>query len=277
MPFEASITDDRKRGPLIGALAKWRPSRELIGALVTASLILIAWQLLVTSGRIRPFLLPPPAVVFERLGLDLVSATFYQDAWLSIYRALAAFVLAGVIGITTGLLMRANAAIAWFMSPLISILLPLPKVALLPVFMVWFGLFDVSKIALTTFSAVFIVMIATTNAASKVETALIWSARNLGASRWKILRDVILPGALPGILTGLQIALPVCLVVAFLGEMVMGGKGIGGRMIVNVRNFDSPGVFAGIVEISMIGNCLIGLMQIARRRLLYWVPGQDRA
>jgi len=153
----------------------------------------------------------------------------------------------------------------------VSIALPLPKVALLPVFLVWFGLFDVSKIALTTFSALFIVVVATTNAATKVDTSLIWSARNLGASRWRILRDVVVPGSLPGIYTGLQVALPICLVVTFVAEMAMGGQGLGARMIVNARRVDSPAVFAGIIEIAAVGNCLIGLMQVMRRRILYWI------
>lgn len=247
------------------------PSRDILGAIASVILILATWQLAVSYGAIHPYLLPAPTSVFHQIAADIASATFYREIGLSIYRALAAFLLAAVIGIAIGLSMHGSKALKWFLSPVISFGLPLPKVALLPVFMVWFGLFDLSKIALTTFSATFVVVIATLNAATKVETALIWSARNLGAGPLRVLRDVVLPGSLPGIYTGLQVTLPICLVVTFVGEMVMGGQGLGARMIINARNADSPAVFAGIIEIAVVGNVLIGAMQTLRHRILYWI------
>lgn len=248
-----------------------RLSADTAGTVVTVVVLVLVWHFAATYGAISPYLLPSPVSVLEQIASDLTSANFYTGLGLSLYRVVASFALATVIGVSLGLLMRASRLADWFFSQMISIGLPLPKVALLPIFVVWFGLFDVSKIALTTFSAVFVIVTATLNAATKVDMMLVWSARNFAAGRGRILWDVVLPGSLSGIYTGLQIALPICLVVTFVGEMVMGGQGLGASMIVNARNADSPGVFAGIVEIAVVGNVMIGLMQAVRGRVLYWL------
>jgi ABC-type nitrate/sulfonate/bicarbonate transport system permease component len=146
----------------------------------------------------------------------------------------------------------------------------MPKIALLPVFMLWFGLFDVSKILMVAFSASFQIVIATWSATQAVEKELLWSARSLGASDRRILWEVILPAALPQILTGLQVAMPICLIVVLVTEMAMGGRGLGDSMLAAARYVDTPGVFAGIVEIGLFGFGVIKLMEVLRRRLLSW-------
>src|SRR5262249_13129678 len=105
-----------------------------------------------------------------------------------------------------------------------------------------------------------------------VERELIWSARNMGASEREVLRQVVLPAALPQIMTGLQVALPLALIIAVVGEMVMGGYGLGGAMMMAYRFANSPGVFAGIVEIPVVGWVVVKLMAWVRRWLLLWHP-----
>jgi len=103
-----------------------------------------------------------------------------------------------------------------------------------------------------------------------VERELIWSARNLGARERELLWQVMLPAALPQIMTGLQVALPIALIVEVIAEMKMSGYGIGAAMITASRFADSRGVFAGILEIAVIGYVLVKGMALARRRLLAW-------
>jgi len=98
----------------------------------------------------------------------------------------------------------------------------------------------------------------------------LWSARNLGASDRQLLWEVILPASLPQILTGLQIAMPISLIVCIIAEMLMGGYGIGGAMIQASRFANSPGVFAGLIEIAIVGYALVKIMAVIRRRLLLW-------
>src|SRR5437763_9495157 len=109
---------------------------------------------------------------------------------------------------------------------------------------------------MAVFNAIFPVITSTIAAAEGVDRQLLWSARSLGASDRQLLREIILPAALPQILTGLQVALPISMIVTIVTEMMMGGQGHGGAMIAGSRFADSPGVFAGIVEVALARPCL---------------------
>jgi ABC-type nitrate/sulfonate/bicarbonate transport system permease component len=166
--------------------------------------------------------------------------------------------------------MSRNAIARWFFDPLISVGFPMPKIAFLPVVILWLGVFDISKITMIVFDAIFPVVAATVIAIQGVERELIWSARNMGARERELLWQIILPAALPTIMTGLQVALPLSLIVAVVTEMLMGGYGLGGAMMTASRFANSPGVFAGIVEIAVVGYALVKAMAFIRRRLLIW-------
>jgi ABC-type nitrate/sulfonate/bicarbonate transport system permease component len=146
----------------------------------------------------------------------------------------------------------------------------MPKIAFLPVVMLWLGVYDVSKIAMVVLDAIFPVVTATIAGIAAVDRHLVWSARNMGASRRELLWQIVLPAASPQIMTGLQVALPIALIVAVVAEMLMGGYGLGGAMQTASRFADSRGVFAGIVEIAVVGYGLVKAMALTRRRLLIW-------
>jgi ABC-type nitrate/sulfonate/bicarbonate transport system permease component len=118
--------------------------------------------------------------------------------------------------------------------------------------------------------AIFPVVTATLAGIAGVDKVLLWSARNMGARDNAIMWQIVLPAALPQILTGLQVALPIALIVAIIAEMAMGGYGLGGAMMTASRYANSPAVFAGIVEIAVVGYALIKAMALVRRRLLVW-------
>ena len=183
---------------------------------------------------------------------------------------LAATCLLATLGIVIGILIARNSLARWFFDPVISVGFPMPKIAFLPIFMLWFGLYDFSKISMIVFDAAFPVITATVVATEGVEREMLWSARSFGATERQLLWEVVLPAALPQILTGLQVALPISMIVAVVTEMLMGGIGLGGAMITASRFADSPGVFAGIVEIAAAGYCLVRGMAYLRRRLLVW-------
>jgi len=103
-----------------------------------------------------------------------------------------------------------------------------------------------------------------------VERELLWSARNMGANEREVVWDVVVPAASPQIMTGLQVALPIALIVAIVTEMLMGGYGVGSAMVGAWRFADSPGVFAGIVEMAIVGFAMVRGMALLRRRMLLW-------
>jgi ABC-type nitrate/sulfonate/bicarbonate transport system permease component len=240
------------------------------GAIASLLALVVAWEAASRSGMVTPFLLPPLSAVLARVWEDAASGELALNLGLTLYRALAGFAIAGVLGVVLGILMTRRPLFRWFFDPIVSVGFPMPKIAFLPIFMLWLGLYDTSKISMAAFNAIFPVITATIAAAEGVDRHLLWSARSLGASERHLLREIILPAALPQILTGLQVALPISMIVMIVTEMMMGGQGLGGAMIAASRFADSPGVFAGIVEIAVAGLCLVRGIAVLRRRLLLW-------
>ncbi len=254
----------RDRRSIQGRIADGVAPYAIIGLLLAAWQIAASWQL------VMPFLLPPPSAVLRWIADDVMSGALFKNTALTLYRTFSGFALAAIVGVAIGILMARVASVRWFFDPILSFGLPLPKVALLPVFMLWFGLFDASKILLVAFSACFQIVISTWHGTQGVERELIWSARALGATDREVLWDIVLPAASPQILTGLQIAMPICLIVVLITEMQMGGQGLGDSMLAAARYAKTAGVFAGIIEIGAVGLCVIKLMELVRRRLLVW-------
>lgn len=240
--------------------------------------LIVAWEIYARSGLTTQFLLPAPSVILISIFEQMVDGSWFVSVALTMYRALSGWFFATIIGVPLGIMMARSNLVGWFVDPFISIGFSAPKIAFLPIFILWFGVFDTSKILMISISAIFPIITAAWMGACTVDKVLLWSASSLGASRKDLLREVVLPAAMPHILTGLQIALPTCLIVALVTEFLMGGNGLGGDMITAQRQADSVRVFAGIVSIDVIGFALIKSLEFARRRILDWhqeskVPG----
>ena len=233
-------------------------------------LFIAVWEILARSGTFTPFQLPAFSAVVERIWSDAWSGDLLINTGLTLYRALTAFCICAVGGIIIGMAMSRSVIANWFFDPIISVGFPMPKIAFLPVIILWLGVYDTSKITMAVVDAIFPVIAATVIAIRGVERELIWSARNMGASNRELLVQIVLPAALPQILTGLQVALPLALIVTVVAEMLMGGYGLGGAMMTASRFANSTSVFAGIVEIAVVGYCLVKAMALVRRRLLIW-------
>lgn len=230
----------------------------------------LAWEILAASGAVTPFQLPRLTAVLARIWTDAVAGDLALNTALTLYRALAGFGIAAVAGVMVGMAMSRNVAVRWLFDPIVSVGFPMPKIAFLPVMMLWLGVYDLSKIAMVVLDAIFPVVTATVAGIAGVDRHLLWSARNMGAGEREVVWQVLLPAALPQIMTGLQVAMPIALIVAVVAEMLMGGYGLGGAMAHASRFADSRGVFAGIVEIAIIGYALVKAMALVRRRLLLW-------
>jgi ABC-type nitrate/sulfonate/bicarbonate transport system permease component len=230
----------------------------------------LAWELAARSGAFTPFMLPALSAVLERIWNDLIAGELLLNTVVTLYRAMAGFLIGAVAGIVLGMAISRNAVANWFFDPIISVGFPMPKIAFLPVVILWLGVYDISKITMVSVEAIFPVVTATIIGIRGVEREILWSARNMGAGERELLWQIALPAALPQIITGLQVALPIALIVAIVTEMFMGGYGLGGAMNTASRFADSRGVFAGIVEIAVIGYALVKGMAIVRRRLLLW-------
>jgi ABC-type nitrate/sulfonate/bicarbonate transport system permease component len=267
---------EEKSSAAVPTVANWQPTNAVNAVLRLAArlsmivLLLIAWEVFARSGKVTAFMLPPFSAVVARIYTDAVAGPLWLNLGLTLYRALAGFLIAACGGVALGAAMSRIAFMRWFFDPIISVGFPMPKIAFLPIIMLWLGVYDVSKISMVVFDAIFPVVTATLAGLAAVDRELVWSARNMGASARELMWQVALPAALPQILTGLQVALPIALIVEIVVEMAMGGYGLGGAMMSASRFADSRGVFAGIVEIAIVGYALIRIMSLIRGRLLMW-------
>lgn len=261
----AGVNDKAPAAPrLLSALSRG------IAPWVAIIVLLAAWESLARSGIVTPFMLPRFSVVIKQIWSDAASGDLFHHLGLTLYRALTGFAIAAAAGIVLGVLIARVAPVRWFFDPIVSVGFPMPKIVFLPIVILWLGFYDVSKILMVVLDAIFPVVTATVVGTLGVERELLWSARAMGASERQLLWEIVLPAALPQILTGLQVALPIALIVCIVTEMRMGGVGLGGAMMTASRFADSPGVFAGIVEIAVAGYCLVKGMALLRRRLLLW-------
>jgi ABC-type nitrate/sulfonate/bicarbonate transport system permease component len=264
------------RGPLAELAREPAASRWLrtagwgVARVFSIFALALAWELAARSGAFTPYMLPALSTVLERIWHDLIAGDLLLNTAVTLYRALSGFVIGAIAGIALGMAISRNRLINWFFDPIISVGFPMPKIAFLPVVILWLGVYDVSKITMIAVEAIFPVVTATVVGIRGVERELLWSARNMGAGERELLWQIALPAALPQIITGLQVALPIALIVAVVTEMFMGGYGLGGAMNTASRFADSRGVFAGIVEIAVLGYALVKGVMLIRRRLLLW-------
>lgn len=243
---------------------------QSLAPLLPVLALLAFWEIFALSGSLSAFLLPRASVVFARIWDDMVSGALFVALGLTAMRALTGFAIAAFFGVTIGISMSESRSMRWFFEPIVSIGFPTPKIAFLPIFMLWLGLGDASKIAISALSSFFIVTMNSYAGATGVDKQLLWAARSLGANRREVLSEIILPAATPQVITGLQIALPIAMITTLVSEMMMGGGGVGGQLLEAQRYADSVGLFAGIVEIAMLGTVMIRGLAFGRRRLLRW-------
>jgi ABC-type nitrate/sulfonate/bicarbonate transport system permease component len=249
---------------------KLRFNVDLLVQFSVIGVLLALWQGLAMAKVVDSFLLPSLTSVLARIFQDAVSGSLFGDLMLTLYRAAVGFGIAVATAIPLGILMARIGWVRWFFDPLISVGFPMPKIAFLPIFILWFGIFDTSKIVMIAFSCFFPVVSAAYAGTLGVDKWVQWSARSFGAKESHLLWEVILPAAMPTIMTGVQIAVPVSMITTVATEMLMGGAGVGGTMIQSGRFADSVGVFAGIVELAALGAFVVRIVALVRAWLLVW-------
>jgi ABC-type nitrate/sulfonate/bicarbonate transport system permease component len=234
--------------------------------------VLLLWYLATAAGLVSGFLLPSPGDVLARIVADTMSGDLPASLLITLRTAGIGFAAAAVGGTVLGIAMARIRLVHWFFDPLVSLGFPMPKIAFLPVFLLWLGPNASSQITIVAVSAIFPVIVAAYSGAQGVEKTMLWSAASLGGTRLGLLWQIVLPAIVPSLFTGLQIALPVALITTIVAEMLTGSDGIGGVMLGAMRFADSPGVFSGIVVIALVGICVVRGMEALRAWLLRWNP-----
>lgn len=233
--------------------------------------LLAIWQILASLQWI-PGYLSSPFVVGREMWTLIASGELFTNAASSLYRSLLSFLLVTVLGIVFGIAAGFFKPIGTFFQPIVDVLNPVPKIALLPILMVWFGISDTTRVLLIFLTAFFPCFIATKDGVHGVKQVFIWAAENMGASKLQILWKVVLPAALPKIFDGLRVSLGLTFVMMFSSEMIGSSNGLGlGFMILMA---DMAGrtdlMFVSVFFIALLGFLFDRILLAVRARLLWW-------
>ncbi|HAB74161.1 MAG: taurine ABC transporter permease TauC [Pantoea sp.] len=254
---------------------RWPFSRSFSLSLLSLALLLLIWWSITALGLISPLFLPAPQQVLSKLLLiaspqGFMDATLWQHLAASLTRMLVALFAAAAIGIPVGIAMGLSPAVRGLLDPLIELYRPVPPLAYLPLMVIWFGIGETSKILLIYLAIFAPVTLSTLAGVRNTQQVRIRAAQSLGASRWQLLRWVILPGALPEILTGLRIGLGVGWSTLVAAELIAATRGLG-FMVQSAGEFLATDVvLAGIAVIALIAFTLELGLRALQRRLTPW-------
>ncbi len=264
----------------VGAHAVWqRMARTLSHLAISAYpllLVIVLWEGISRLGLTRPLFLPSVPDVMRQFVSMLISGDIGGPLVLSLYRASAGLALAVALGVAIGLLMSRSRLAHWALDPLVSIGLPTPKIAFIPIFILWFGIDSLSKILLVAFTCVLPMAVATYHGAIGVGRTVIWSAEAMGTSESKMLYRVILPACMPYVFSGIRVTTPVALITAFTAEMIAGGGGVGANLMFAQRFFQTPTVFVDIIVMLVTGFIFNSILLGLRDRLIPWHDETER-
>ena len=227
-----------------------------------------------TGIQMEPIWLPAPEAVWSRLGeiatVGYRNSTLAEHLGYSLFRVIVGFFLGALVGIPLGYAMGlSNWFRGWF-DPIVEFMRPVPPLALIPLVIIWAGIGEVGKIILLFLAALWIMAIAARSGVSGVRISKVHAAYSLGASKWQIMRHVIIPNSLPEIFTGARVAMGVCWGTVVAAELVAAEKGAG-MMIMVASKFQSTDiVLMGIILIGIIGFSIDMIMRQAEKWLVPW-------
>lgn len=233
-------------------------------------LLLFAWELVARLNWVPRWFLPVPTQVVQTLYDAVASGELPQHVGISMFRAMFGYTLAAIVGVTLGLLIAWSKWVEDLLDPLIELIRPLSTFALIPIFFLWFGIGDTSKIMIIFKSCFFPIALNTIAGIKGVDYKLVDAARSLGANGRQLWTRVLIPAALPTIMTGLRISTALSMMSLVGVEMLASDSGIGFFVIDAQRTFDTERVFAGILVLSIIGFSLDRIARMVQSRALNW-------
>jgi NitT/TauT family transport system permease protein len=267
---DSDARDAARRIP--GRPSTWRRYGGLIVGSLSVGIFLSIWQA-VTAARLVPELfLPGPTDIFAELGVLIREGKLWNDLLVSGHELVLGYGLAILVAIPVGILMGWYRGLSWALDPFVSFFYSTPRIALLPLFIIWFGIGINSKVAIIFLGAFFPILINTVAGMHNIEPGLIKVARSYGASDLQIFRTVALPGSVPFTLTGLRLGIGHALIGVVVGELIAAQAGIGLMMANAGATYQTSRVFVGLFILAFAGLALTYILQLLERRFQSWKP-----
>jgi NitT/TauT family transport system permease protein len=238
---------------------------------------LLLWQLVVMLFGIKEFILPSPLKTFSYLFIPELAAQYDwpRHIGVTLIEMLLGFIVTAVVGILVAVLMTWSNVLKHIIKPIITLFYSLPKIALAPLFLLWFGYGIIPNVMIAFLVAFFPIVINTSVGLNAVEEDLLDLVHYLHASKWQVLVKIRLPNALPFIFSGFKISATLCVVGAIVGEFIASSQGLGFVLKSAQGLMDTPPMFASLILISILGLSLFGFIAFLEQRVMPWQQSEQ--
>lgn len=249
--------------------AFWRRQswRTYIDPLILFIVLAVLWEKVVILFKIKPYLLPPLSKVVESMWAN--KANLALQSWITVQEVLAGFVLAVAAGLILGVAIYAWSTLRRTVYPFIVVFQGIPKIALAPLMIIWFGYGDISKILMAFLFAFFPVVIATMGGLAATPANLVEHFAAIRAPAWVAFRRLYVPSALPSIMDGCKQAMPLAVIGAIVGEFVGSEHGLGHLILDTTANARTDYLFAALVTVSIVAALLYLVIELVAKRV-WW-------
>lgn len=253
--------------------ARTRHRRNVaLGRLVLLIAGLVLWQLGADVHVLDPGVVASPLAIWSHAAAWAVNGQLWFHSWITIEETVAGFAIGTAVGIICGFGIGRYPALAEILDPFIIAVYSIPKVALAPLFLVWFGIGIEMKIILAAVTVLFIVFFNTLAGVRNVDRDLVDAVWLMGAKPRDILFKVVIPSAMGWALTGARIAIPYALIGAIIGELIASNRGIGYLISSSASQYDTAGVFAALTVLTILAIALNAVVDAVENRLSRWKP-----
>lgn len=245
-------------------------SRDIALAILTPVVLLVAWEIAAATGFIDRRLFSPPSAIAVRGAEMIATGELFGHVYATVARLSVGLVVGAVAGIIAGLLMGVWRPVRAAFEPMFTALYALPKIAILPLLLLIFGLTETPKILAVVISVFFVVQINTLSGITQIDGRITEAARAYNATGWRLFRYVLLPAALPSIMTGLRVSAGMAVIVITAVEFVASNNGLGYLIWNSWQLFQPATMFVGLITVSVIGALITALIILLERAMVPW-------
>lgn len=237
-------------------------------------IFLLAWSIVTYSGMVDPLFLPTPTSILQSGYTLFTQFDYHIDVLATIYRVMAGFILAVVIGVPLGILMGTYKVFEAFLEPMVSFIRYMPASAFIPLFILWIGVGELEKITVIFVGSVFSIILMTAVEVSSVRKEMLEAAYTLGSTKTSVVTSVILPASMPGIMEINRLVLGWAWTYIIVAEMIAANSGIGHIILESQRMLRTGNIIFGILTIGLLGLISDALLKVAIRKMFPWNYGR---
>ncbi len=255
---------------VVSRMTSWQKSYPNWVSIVSILCLLAIWELICQSGVVSSLFLPAPTAIISALLQMIADGEIGVSLAASLYRILAGFFIGSFVGLAVGLVTGTSALMDKIGTPIVNAIYPIPKIALLPLFILWLGIGELSKVTIIALGVFFPVAMNTYSGVKNVDTLLLKVAASFNASWWMTMKSVVLPNALPMIFAGLRLAAGTSLLLLVAAEMIAAQVGIGALILHYGDLMITDRLMAGVIVLSLLGLVFNLILQFLERKAIPW-------